>query len=104
MSFSANTDAYWPSPNSLSHSSTSMTGTCPRLVKLELTLLWDKSSTDCLRGSQGAPLACLYSLRFFSDFDMPRRLNSGVMKRVAVFGNAGGGKSTLARQLAAITG
>jgi adenylate kinase family enzyme len=26
------------------------------------------------------------------------------MKRVAVFGNAGGGKSTLARQLAAITG
>jgi adenylate kinase family enzyme len=26
------------------------------------------------------------------------------MKRVAVFGNAGGGKSTLARELAAITG
>src|SRR5262245_66678443 len=26
------------------------------------------------------------------------------MRRVAVFGNAGGGKSTLARQLAAITG
>lgn len=29
---------------------------------------------------------------------------SGGMRRVAVFGNAGGGKSTLARQLAAITG
>ena len=28
----------------------------------------------------------------------------GGMKRVAVFGNAGGGKSTLARELAAITG
>lgn len=28
----------------------------------------------------------------------------GAMKRVAVFGNAGGGKSTLARALAAITG
>ncbi len=26
------------------------------------------------------------------------------MKRVAIFGNAGGGKSTLARELAAITG
>ena len=26
------------------------------------------------------------------------------MKRVAVFGNAGGGKSTLARELAAVTG
>jgi adenylate kinase family enzyme len=29
---------------------------------------------------------------------------SGNMKRVAIFGNAGGGKSTLARELAAITG
>ena len=29
---------------------------------------------------------------------------SGRMKRVAIFGNAGGGKSTLARELAAITG
>ena len=28
----------------------------------------------------------------------------GCMKRVAIFGNAGGGKSTLARELAAITG
>jgi adenylate kinase family enzyme len=28
----------------------------------------------------------------------------GGMKRVVVFGNAGGGKSTLARELAAITG
>jgi ABC-type protease/lipase transport system fused ATPase/permease subunit len=46
--------------------------------------------------------------------DFPKKTPSGralcgvvlgqAMKRVAVFGNAGGGKSTLARQLAAITG
>jgi adenylate kinase family enzyme len=34
----------------------------------------------------------------------PFNANDGRMKRVAIFGNAGGGKSTLARELAAITG
>lgn len=34
----------------------------------------------------------------------PIRILVDRMKRVAIFGNAGGGKSTLARQLAAITG
>ena len=34
----------------------------------------------------------------------PLNLALGCMKRVAIFGNAGGGKSTLARELAAITG
>jgi len=41
--------------------------------------------------------------------DLPRAagrstLSVSRMKRVAIFGNAGGGKSTLARELAAITG
>src|SRR5215469_7256556 len=35
---------------------------------------------------------------------MVRRGNGHAMRQVAVFGNAGGGKSTLARQLAEITG
>jgi adenylate kinase family enzyme len=34
----------------------------------------------------------------------PPHVEAGRMKRVAIFGNAGGGKSTLARELAAITG
>ena len=35
---------------------------------------------------------------------MPHGSIVGRMKRVAIFGNAGGGKSRLARELAAITG